>query len=390
MDRREFLKTAAFTTAGVALAGLAESTVLAQPSRADIASSGSGDTFGASIQRQGGQSDEQALLELEAIAGRRFDTVHQRMPWQSHLVNKYTEFAAGRGQVPILSWFTRGRSGTVVWSDITAGKQDARIIAEATALKSAGWPAYFCFHKEPENEPWLGNASEWRAAHEHVYQIFKSVGVTNATIIACFMAPTFGGGNGGLNAWLPAHYDALGADGYNRNLHGNWRTFENIFTPAHQAATALGRKWFVIEHGCVEGAAGQKGQWFADATTAAKKWPELIATSYNNETGHTGKDNNMNYRVDTSQASVAGFRAMGAAPFFNPSQTFFSVSGVQGPTGGGSGSGSGGSPASLPAPGNVHDRQHHRKHQGHHHRHHGLKRAHRKLAARLSGGSLGS
>ena len=70
----------------------------------------------------------------------------------------------------------------------------------------------------------------------------KSVGVTNATIIACFMAPTYDGGNGGLKTWLPPHFDALGADGYNRNLNGNWRTFQRIFSPAHEAAKAMGRK----------------------------------------------------------------------------------------------------------------------------------------------------
>jgi len=384
MDRRDFLKTAAFTTAGIALAGLTESSILAPASWADIARAGSGDTFGASVQTVGSQTVEQALLALEALAGRKFNTVHQRMPWQTHLVNHYSNFIAHRGQVPILSWFTRGSGGNVLWADIAAGMQDDRITAEATALKSAGWPAYFCFHKEPEDEPSLGNAADWKAAHERVWQIFHSVGVKNATIIACFMAPTFDGGNGGLNAWLPPHYDALGADGYNRNLSGNWRTFEKIFTPAHRAAKARGRKWFVVEHGCVEGAPGQKGRWFTDAIAVVKSWPELIATSYNHEAGHSGMDAAMNYRVYTSQSSIDGFRTMGAAPFFNPSRTFYSVSGVQGPVGGASHHRAG----ALPVPPNVRDPQHRTRHA----RHSAPKATstRHKLWATLSGGSLGS
>jgi hypothetical protein len=389
MDRRGFLKTAGLTTAGVALAGLTEGSLLAPSSWADIAKSGSGDTFGASIQTVQGQSVKQGLLALEALAGRKFATVHQRMPWQTHLVNSYSNFIAHRGQVPILSWFTRGHGGNVPWADIAAGLQDDRIIAEATALKSAGWPAYFCFHKEPENEPSLGNASDWKAAHERVFQIFESVGVRNATIIACFMAPTFDGGNGGLNAWLPLHFDALGADGYNRNLNGNWRSFRKIFSPAHKAAKARGRRWFVVEHGCVEGAAGQKGQWFTDAIAVAKSWPELIATSYNHEAGHSGIDAAMNYRVDTSRSSIEGFKAMGAAPFFNPAQTFFSPSGVRGPKAGGSSGHKGG--GALPAPPNVHDHQHHTQHPKSLAHHNGsAKPTRRKLWARLNGGSLGS
>ena len=50
--------------------------------------------------------------------------------------------------------------------------------------------------------------------------------------------------------------------------------------------------------------------------------------------GTRGIDAAMNYRVDTSQSSIEGFRAMGAAPFFNPAQTFFSLSGVRGPKAG--------------------------------------------------------
>ena len=91
---------------------------------------------------------------------------------------------------------------------------------------------------------------------------------------------------------------------------------------------------FVIEHGCVEGASGQKGQWFDDAAAVVRSWPEVMGISYNHETGHTGIDSSMNYRVDTSSSATQGFRAMGAAQFFNPTQTFYSSKGVSGPTGG--------------------------------------------------------
>jgi hypothetical protein len=385
MDRREFLKTAAFTTAGVALAGLTETALLAQPSFADIAS-GTGDTWGASVQPIGGQSVEDALLALEGMAGRKFDTVHQRMPWPSHLVNRYSSFIADRGQVPILSWFTRGRGG-VKWASIAAGQQDDRITAEATALKAAGWPAYFCFHKEPEDEPWMGNAAQWVAAHERVWQIFRSVGVTNATFVATYMAPTFGGANGGLATWAPPHYDLLGADGYNRNLHGYWKPFAKIFTPAHEAASAIGRKLFVIENGCVEGAPGAKAQWYADAAAVAKQWPELIGVSYNHEVGHHGIETGKNYRVDTSQSSIDGFRSVGATTFYNPSQIFYSGSG-QTPTPPPPGGGTGGS--GNPPPRGSHHKNHHKRHHHKHHRHHGP-RTHRKLKARMSrGSSLGS
>ena len=168
------------TTAGVALATVTETTLFSRR-RSPTWAARPGATFGASVQPLGSQSTTDALLQLEDLAQRKFTTVHNRMPWETSLVNKYSEFIADRGQVPILSWFTRGRSD-VKWSAIAAGAQDARIRSRGPELKAAGWPAYFCFHKEPENEPWLGNATEWKAAHERVWQIFQDVGVTNATL----------------------------------------------------------------------------------------------------------------------------------------------------------------------------------------------------------------
>jgi hypothetical protein len=331
MDRRDFFKRAAATSAGVALATVTESGLLSQKAWADVGGA-PGATFGASVQPIGGQSVQDALLSLENMVGRKFTTVHNRFGWEGHLVNRYSEFIANRGQIPILSWFTRGRSA-VRWASIAQGAQDARITSEAQALKAAGWPAYLCFHKEPENEPSLGNAAEWRAAHERVWQIFQNVGVTNATFVPCLMNVTVNGLFGGIRSWLPDHYDVLGIDGYNRNVDGRWKTFEFIFQSSHELATALGVPLFVIEYGCVEGAPGQKGQWFADADATIRSWPETLGVSYNNEIGHVNHDVGMNYRIDTSSSATAGFRTMGAKPFFNPTDTFYSSKGVQGPTG---------------------------------------------------------
>ncbi len=161
-----------------------------------------------------------------------------------------------------------------------------------------------------------------------MWSIFQEVGVTNVRFVACFMAPTFSGSFGGVEAWLPDNYDVIGVDGYNRNIGGNWRTFERIFTPAHQAATALGRPLFVIEHGCVEGKAGQKAQWLLDAQALLQGWPEVIGVSYNNE-GSGAR----NYRIDTSASSRDAFAAVATSAFFNPAQTFWT--GGAGARGGG-------------------------------------------------------
>ena len=309
MERRDFLKAAAFTTAG-AVVGPAvlrrAGSMLATPALAAT----SGALFGCSAQEHSGKSREQLITYLEDLAGGRFDTVHNRFPWQTSLVNGYSRWIVDTGHTPILSWFTRGNGGDVGWSAIAGGAHDARIRAEAKALAATGWPAYFCFHKEPENEASLGNAADWRAAHDRVYELFLQEGATNVEFVACLMASTFKGSFGGHDAWLPARYDVIGVDGYNRNVGGNWRTFESIFRPALQAARDCSKQLYVIESGCVEGGGSRKGDWLREAAATVDASPEMIGVSYNHEAGHTNNDAGMNYRVDTSSIAIQGFRDM--------------------------------------------------------------------------------
>jgi hypothetical protein len=274
-----------------------------------LAASG-GTLFGCSAQAYGGSSREQLIVYLEDLAGGAFDTVHNRFPWKVSLVNRYSKWIVETGHTPILSWFTRGSDGGVQWRSIANGNQDDRIRSEAKAIAATGWPVYLCFHKEPENEPELGDANDWKDAHDRVVELFLQEGATNVTFVACFMASTFKGGYGGVEAWLPPRYDVVGVDGYNRNIGGNWRTFETIFSPALKVARDRSKQLYVIETGCVEGAAGRKGDWMRGAAATVDAWPELIGVSYNHEAGHSSNDSGMNYRVDTSDTSIKGFRDM--------------------------------------------------------------------------------
>jgi hypothetical protein len=315
VERRDFLKAAAFTTAGAVVGpSLLEraSTMLASPA---LAATG-GTLFGCSAQEYAGKSREQLINYLEDLASVPFDTVHNRFPWQTSLVNGYSRWIVETGHTPILSWFTRGNGGDVDWRPIANGAHDARIRSEASALAATGWPAYFCFHKEPENEPSLGNAGDWRDAHDRVYELFQQEGATNVIFVACLMASTFKGSFGGPEAWLPPRYDVIGVDGYNRNLNGNWRSFESIFRPALQVARDRSKQLYVIESGCVEGGLGRKGEWLREAAATADAWPELIGVSYNHEAGASLNDAGMNYRVDTSDLAIQGFRDMATHPAF--------------------------------------------------------------------------
>ena len=318
MERRDFLRRAAWTTAGAALAP----GVFGQIGQiAGVASAGTVPPagFGICAQEYAGKTREQLVQYLEGLTGRTFTTVHNCMGWPVSLVNKYSRWIVSTGHTPILTWQTHSSSINVRWASVAAGDHDDRIRTEAAKVAALDRAVYFCFHHEPENDQILGTAEDWRRAYDRVYELFNQEGATRVRHVACLMASTFKGLNGGEGAWLPPRYDVLGVDGYNRNTGGKWRPFSDIFRPAYDRAISVGKPMYVIEHGCVEGAPGAKAAWFAEAGATIAGWSTLLGVSYNHEGGTQGNDAGRSYRVDTSASSIAGFRAMGLQGRFAPS-----------------------------------------------------------------------
>jgi hypothetical protein len=298
IDRREFLKRTALTGGVLATAGTI--------GIADMlpASAGQRLMWGALALPRSGQSDQQeAVRHLERMVGRRFATTHYRMPWRTPLVNSFTRWSDRSGHKQILSWFARTQSSQISWRSIANGQHDAWITRQARNLRGAGWSGYICFHKEPEDE---GNAADWKAAYGRVRQIFGNVGVRRFQWVVCLMASTYSSGH--ARRWLPNRYDLLGVDGYNRDHCGGssgWRSFPDIIRPARNFARKRGKKLYVIEYGCVEGAAGQKAAWLDRAANTMRRWPQIEGASYNHE------NTDCNYYIDSSGSALRAFRRMG-------------------------------------------------------------------------------
>lgn len=299
------------------MTGLSTATRIPFIGASDALAGGSGVMYGALAQPKSGQSRTAAILDLEAKIGRKLDIVHHRFSWKGSLVNPFTEWLVDNGRTPTISWFTRlggGANGPAIkWVDIAAGLYDDRLRQEATDVKAAGWPAYFAWHKEPEREA-AGDNVDYRAAYDHVHDVFDTVGVTNLTWLVTLTAATYRGLNGGPDAWLPSRFDVLGVDGYNRytTARAPWKSFETILTPARNFAASRGMRLFVNETGSVEGDPGQKAKWFDDMGAVLKTWPEVIGFSYDHEATDAV------YYVDTSSSSLQSFSAIGQDPYFQP------------------------------------------------------------------------
>lgn len=302
LDRRKFLTRSALLGATLTAA---RGFVLPDASNAATGNI----LWGSNCLPKAGQKNQQeAVQDMQKRLGRKFDTAHFKMPWEQSLVNDFTKWSVASGHTPLLSWFTRKQGGGMVqWDSIAAGNHDAWIRTQAQSLKAAGWRGYFAFHKEPENE---GNPTDWKAAYNRVHNIFDNVGVTGFKWLVTLTAETYGVNPG---VWLPSKWDVLGADGANRNFcrsSNGWRSFKQIFGDARNYAKSKSRRLYIQEYACVESTSGRKANWFDNARSVLKSWPEVVGVSYLHEA------TDCVYWIDTSTSSFNAFKNMGQDPYF--------------------------------------------------------------------------
>jgi hypothetical protein len=317
IDRREFLRRSAVIGAGVlASHGLATVEI------ADAASSHC--RWGVMASPRAGQTWSQALTDLEQKVHRKFSIVRRYHVWDEPLPTRFETWYSRHGRTPYVGWHAFDSSGDPIpWASIAAGDHDAWIHSQARALKRWNRPMYFSFHHEPENDTAsCGDAADFVAAWNQVHRVFSSVHVPQLTWVITLMASTYAGNDGGAHLWLPARYNLLGVDGYNRGPcdgSDQWRTFAEIFGPAHRTARHRREGLFIGEFGCVEqdscgngsGDPDAKARWFSHARSTIKTWPQVRAACYS----HTATSGNA-YWVDTSPPSLRAYRKVGLDRYF--------------------------------------------------------------------------
>jgi hypothetical protein len=314
MERRAFIRTSTILGAGmVAASALPATPASAWPSI----------YVGAGCEVRGKQKDQRdALMMLEHRIGRRLGIMRRYSYWDSPLPDPTHLWAAQRGTIPYISLhaYTRTRR-EIRWSSIAAGDHDAALRTKARSLRDSGHTMFFSFHHEPENDRGNGTARDFIAAHDRVRNLFDYEGVTNLVWVTTLMASTYRGGHGGADLWLPANYDMLGVDGYNRFPCDDyrWRSFREIFGASRERARREAKPLFVGEFGCVERwqcggpkVAMGKADWFKAADETVRSWPQVSALVYS----HGKSGNGIPYWVDSSRPSLRAFSRMVGRPFY--------------------------------------------------------------------------
>jgi hypothetical protein len=283
-----------------------------------------GALFGAAVAvgERNGPSQWLANQGFEELIGRGMALERAYFGWDEAWPGANEYLARDLGRTLILSWSSRRQDGEVVpWARIAEGQEDALIDARARDLKSFGAPLFFAFHHEPNNKWNAGTPDEYIAAWRHVRNRFEQQGVTNVSY-TLIMFDTAYEPDGKADDYYPgdAHVDVLGVDAFNWNgcpgRNDPWRSFEDKVAPFYEFGLARDKPMVIAELGSNEDPIipFRKAQWFLEASTTLKLWPEIKGVSYM----HNGEPNTCNWYVDSSSLALLAFQTWGADPYFNP------------------------------------------------------------------------
>lgn len=271
-----------------------------------------------------GEGPQDAALRYDKVVGFPSGTHRHYLPIQQNWDGSWSKWGFQHNRVGVYSIDARDLEKVAMpWADIANGRYDNVIRERAQNLLalmvSTGTTAraYIGFHHEPENEEVgngaefgvCGTASEYKAAGERFLGIVDNVMGDRCRIGATLMAGSYSGGHGGHKAWQPNNSWWYGVDGY---AHGNPKeTFGSIFTPAHSAAVADGRRLVIQETGAPEiTGTNFKPQFFHDARTIPKSWSECKLIQYSNVQAKSA------YYVDTTRTSLAAFQEWAGDLFY--------------------------------------------------------------------------
>ncbi len=280
---------------------------------------------GAFVHRTGSApADPGGVLALESQLGRRLDITHDFFAWGRPFTEALTPLVPERDLM--LSW--KPAPGTM-WS-IAKGEQDAYIDRFAADAAAYGHPVHLRLAYEM-NGDWNSYSAAaggppapvWVESWQRVVQRFRAAGASNVRFVWCPNETDFPSvdGNRMEDYWPGAdHVDVLGVDAYNwstrspRRGDGQWRTFEEVLAEPYARLQALpgaeGMPVWLCEFGTTEAgpsdpAGASKEQWFRDMF-ATRGFPHLEAVVYFSEDDQ--RDVQRDWRLETSAASIAGFR----------------------------------------------------------------------------------
>ena len=243
--------------------------------------------------------------------------------WSNTAVNN----ARSHGSIPMISWTPEGGDNSR-WqlNKIINGTHDAYIRQFATDAKSWGSPFFLRIMHEMNGSwgyPWQetqnGNKrGEFVQAWRHIVDIFRSVGVQNASFVWCPNIDYPNTPNPTFASLYPgdSYVDWTCLDGYNwgTNRSSGWQSFDKVYNYSYNEILkfAPAKPMMIGEFGSVE-QGGSKASWFTDAlsTQIPTRYKQIRAALYF-DWAFDGVD----WRITTSESAKDAWRKGIASPYY--------------------------------------------------------------------------
>jgi Glycosyl hydrolase family 26 len=283
--------------------------------------------------QSGEESVASQLARLESSIGRKIDIEHRYMQRTCSLDVRVIRAAARRGHIPMISWFPDPANG----GDLLRGGADPCIRSVGRQIARQPYKILLRPYWEFNGDwmPWsrdidgsLLTAEEHKAMWRRtVDRLRQAEAFPKASIVWCPNEGHYGNGDAfDETVAYPgdAYVDWVCSDGYNFNSslawcgqHAGWCDFSEIFHDQRNVEQDFrGRKPLLVgETGTVEDLSDpkRKGNWFRDARTFIKSsMPGARGLVYF-DIAYTDGD----WRIATTQASLAGLRELVSDPYFN-------------------------------------------------------------------------
>ena len=289
--------------------------------------------FGATSDTVPGINDttwEARVLSRESAVGRNWDIVNTFPGWGGNIATARVKWTIAHGQIPMISWDSpKSRTD----QQITDGLEDGNIKAQAANLKALGVPVFLRFDWEMN-----GNWFVWDGTHNntpgqtdgpakfvamwrHVHDLFVAAGATNVVWVWCPNVTDLPSGTGAeWNHWTKyypgdAYVDWASVDNYNwagEPGRSPWQEFGPKLAPFY-ADYSASKPIYIAEYASGEEPGHDKGQWLANMAASLKlQYPDVQAVQYFDVNFEN------DWLFDTSASALAGYRTMGADPWFNP------------------------------------------------------------------------
>ena len=319
--------------------------VLATGSTPASAQTGGGPLIGAYAQPINGQSNIDAILELEETLGTTLPIVRSFGQWDDLIgADKplHTFVRDGGRELVISVKPTRSNGTDIAWSAIANAQPGSTLYREiqamANSLSRYGAPVIFSFHHEPESNSntRFGTSTDYVAAFRNIHAIFEAEGVRNVSHAVILTEWSFEVGDFSPNdrrraeLWYPGDdvVDIIGSDEYNwNNCRGNttdpWISLQNDLAPLLRFADQHPDKELMLgEFGSDEGTAGQKAQWLNQARNWFEQSPDgdrFIALLYFHDDGREEGWPQCDWWLDSTPSSEAAAIAWFQDPYFRGS-----------------------------------------------------------------------